>query len=846
MEKMELLAPVGSSEALQAAVQNGADAVYFGGEIFNARQYADNFSIDDIRQRVRYAHLYGVKVYMTVNTLVSNEEMPELIEYIYRLYNSDVDALIVQDLGVAYLIKSFFPAMVVHASTQMTIHNSLGVHFLKSMGISRVVLAREVSFENIESIGEKTTLELETFVHGALCVSYSGQCLMSSMIGGRSGNRGRCAQPCRLTYTLVDEKGIEIKSEGQHLLSPRDLKMIDHIPLLDKAKITSLKVEGRMKRPEYVATVIRNYRKAIDEYYENPDDYKVGEVTHKELAQVFNRDFTTGYFIEKPGTHLMSYQRPNNRGIKLGRVVDFDFRTKRVTIRLEEALAVGDGFVIWVTKGGRIAGEIKDLRRGNIPTEREEKGEVNFQIQEGSPSIGDRVFKTMDIELMEKARKTFINSNSQDVKKIPLNFLIEIKEGQPIILKACDNKEHCDQVVGQFIVEKARKHAATEEDIRRQLERLGNTVFKLNELKIIMDENVMVPLSELNNLRRDIVEKIEEMILQEFKKPVITKETYHCCVELLYKDLPLPRKVREKSKLSIRIGDMLSLKGALEEGADIIYFGGNKLRRKKGFVLDDFKRVVQECHLKGAKAVLIIPRIFYEGEIEKVKKYCLEGQDVGVDGFLTENPGALQLAEELDLRGVLCDYTLNIFNDMAVQLLLKRGVKGLTLSPELTLKQIRKFICLGNTSVECLVHGQVPLMLSEHCIIGNLLGKGHQEKGCPRPCLEKAYGLKDRLSMVFPIESDENCRTLLFNTKTLNMLDHLLELRQAGIGSYRIEARKEEAYWVKKVVAVYRQEIDRIEKRSNCKYVPLQESTEVLKSLSPGGFTTGHYYRGVE
>ena len=258
-------------------------------------------------------------------------------------------------------------------------------------------------------------------MHGALCVCYSGQCLMSSMIGGRSGNRGRCAQPCRLAYTLVDAQGKEVKAEGAHLLSPRDLKMVENLPLLAAAKVSSLKVEGRMKRPEYVAVVIRNYREALDRFYADeetylaaPETFSVSVDAEKELAQIFNREFTTGYFLEKPGPHLMSYQRPNNRGVMIGRVTRFDPRTGRVTVRLEEPLAVGDGYVIWVTKGGRIAGEIKSLRKGKATVSRAEGGEeVSFSIQGGRPQAGDRVFKTLDAALMEKATSTYASVRNE-------------------------------------------------------------------------------------------------------------------------------------------------------------------------------------------------------------------------------------------------------------------------------------------------------------------------------------------------------------------------------------------------------------------------------------------------
>ncbi|MGI6605991.1 MAG: DUF3656 domain-containing U32 family peptidase [Peptococcia bacterium] len=861
MTRMELLAPAGSSEALRAAVQNGADAVYFGGKVYNARQFADNFSLEAIRDFVRYAHLRGVRVYVTLNTLLTNAELPALADYVYELYQCQVDALILQDLGVAEFIKTVLPEMELHASTQMTIHNSPGVRFLQERGFSRAILAREVSLANITQIRAKAGLPLEVFVHGALCVCYSGQCLMSSMIGGRSGNRGRCAQPCRLDYCLIDAAGNEIKTEGAHLLSPRDLKMIENIPRLARANVSSLKVEGRMKRPEYVATVIRNYRHALDEFYANPDGFAVTEEAQKELAQIFNRDFTTGYFLEKPGPHLMSYQRPNNRGIKVGRVVHFDPRTSIVTVNLEEPLAVGDGYVIWVTKGGRLAGEIKSLRKGKATVSRAEDGEVSFTVQGGRPSIGDRVFKTFDYALMEKATSTYASVRNE--KKEPIDFTLEISEGRPIHLEVRDRQGNSAEVFGQFIVEKAQKHPMSSEEIERQLQRLGDTSFCLGEVDLQLAPGLMVPLSELNSVRREAVSKLEELKLDKYAKPVVDLNEYRARVdetispflirERSAQQISRPVSLKRKAKLSVQVGDMPSLEAALEGGADIIYFGGDRLRRKKGIVPAEFALAVEKCHARGASAVLVLPRIMQEDEVHRVVDYCLNGKEAGADGFLAGNPGSLQLAKELDLSGIKADYSLNVYNHLTVKHLLDSGVEGIMLSPELTLQQLKEFGSLDHPLIyECFVHGSLPLMITEHCLIGNILGKGHCERGCPFPCRKQAYGLKDRLNLVFPLESDEHCRMLIFNSKVLNMLDHLPELVASGISVLRIEARREEPYWVKKVTQVYRRELDRVNQdagkytEQGGKYQPLPESMEILHSLSPAGFTKGHYFRGVE
>ncbi len=841
-ERIELLAPVGGSEALRAAVENGADAVYLGGKMFSARQSAQNFGLEELREAVKYAHLRGVKVYVAVNTLVDNSEFPELIDYLFDLYTIHVDAVIVQDLGVASLIRAVLPEMELHASTQMTVHNAAGVRYLEELGIHRVVLAREVSLENIELIGKAARLPLEVFVHGALCVSYSGQCLMSSMIGGRSGNRGRCAQPCRLKYTLLNAKGEEIKTAGEHLLSPKDLNMIEHLPFLLKAGVVSLKVEGRMKRPEYVATVIRNYREALDSFYREAENYQVNKQSLKELTQIFNRDFTTGYYLEKPGFHLMSYQRPNNRGLRLGRVTGYNAKTQEVTVSLEEPLRVGDGYEIWITRGGRIAGEIRTLKQNNMPVTQAEKGEVTFPIQSGVPRTGDRVFKTADYALLQKAQESF--QSSPGFRKIPLDVFIEIKMGRNVVLKARDNDGHSTEVQGDYVVEKAQKHATSREDVFKQLARLGNTVFTLRNLEVKLDEGVMVPLSELNNLRREAVANLEERRLVGFQKLEITREVYQERVRAFRENLPIPRPVRVKPKLSVLVGDMPSLKAALKAGADIIYLGGEVLRRKKGIGFDSFRDAVRECREQGAEAVILLPRIYHEKDLDTIKKIFARGQEAGADAFLVGNIGTLQLARELEITSILGDYTLNIFNDYTIKTLIEAGVEQVTLSPELSLKQIEKLHFLGLINLELIVHGSLPLMLTEHCLIGNVLGKGHQERGCPYPCKKEAYGLKDRMNMVFPIESDEFCRMLVYNPKVHNLLEHLSSLMDLGINILRIEGRREEDYWVKKVVQIYREEIERCWE-AGPRYRPADRNLAELQRLSPGGFTKGHFYRGV-
>ncbi|HEY3423156.1 MAG TPA: peptidase U32 family protein, partial [Negativicutes bacterium] len=362
---IELLAPVGNREALVAAVESGADAVYLAGKLFGARASATNFSEEELADAVRFVHLRGVLVYVTVNTLLDNTEIPVLIRYLQYLYQIGVDAIIVQDIGVAKIVRDMLPAMPVHASTQMTIHNLDGVEFLAEIGFERVVLARESSLADLKHICSNTTIEIESFVHGALCIGYSGQCLMSSLIGGRSGNRGRCAQPCRLPYTLVNKNGDDVLKEaqaGEYLLSPKDFNTLELLPQMIEAGVNSLKIEGRMKRPEYVAVVVDTYRRAIDAYLADKHNYVVTQEDQKDLAQIFNRDFTTAYLEGKQGRNMMSDRRPNNRGVRIGRVISYDLNSQMVTLKLDEPLWVNDIVEFWVKVGGRVSSTVSLMK----------------------------------------------------------------------------------------------------------------------------------------------------------------------------------------------------------------------------------------------------------------------------------------------------------------------------------------------------------------------------------------------------------------------------------------------------------------------------------------------------
>jgi len=842
MKRIELLAPAGSMEALKAAVENGADAVYLGGDLFSARQNADNFQGKELIDAVNYAHRRSVKIFVAVNTLIANQEIQILTNYLYQLANAQVDALIVQDLGIANLIRSSLPQMELHASTQMAVHNSAGVNFLEEMGFTRAVLAREVSLENIQLIKERTSLDLETFVHGALCVAYSGQCLMSSMIGGRSGNRGYCAQPCRMKYSLVDGKGnliAEPNIEGEHLLSPKDLKMIEHIPDLVAAGIASLKIEGRMKRPEYVATVVNNYRMAIDAYYADPLNFRITENMKKELKQIFNREFTTGYYFGNQGRKLMSYKRPNNRGLLLGRIT----KTKPgiIQIKLIEPFSVGDGYEVWVTKGGRIAGEVKEIFYQSKKVEKANPGqEIEIKVV-GKPRVGDRVFKTHDVELMQKARESFLSPKVN--RKIDLKLKVFIEEGERIRIIASDGEEYSVTTTGKFIVEKAQKHLIDYDILWKQFSRLGNTPFELVDLQVEIVGELMVPISELNQLRRQIVDDLLKARQKELEKNIPNKKEYLNAIDDLIHRIP-PRKITQsKPLLSVLVGNPSALKEAVNSGADQIYINWEGLKYSKGFTFASLKESINYCHQQDKKVVLRLPRLVSEIKINNIIDLINKVNNLELDGFLVGNLGILQLVKKLGCANIYADYTLNIFNDFNIQKLLDNKIVQATLSPELTLGQVKEFSYLGNLPLEVIVHGNFPLMVSEYCAVGSIIGRRTAQNQCEGACIGKEFGLKDRMNFVFPLVTDENCRMLIYNAKPLNLYKDLKAILASGINVIRIEGRKENAYWVKRVTEAYRQAIDNWVRDGE--YYQPNEHIKNLEQLEPGGYTTGHYFRGV-
>jgi len=835
---VELLAPAGNREALIAAIESGANAIYLAGTMFGARAYADNFDEQGLREAIRMAHLRNVLINVTVNTIVDDKELPDMADYLRFLYEAGADAILVQDLGVAKLAREVVPNLPLHASTQMTVHNLDGVLALEKLGFTRVVLSREVSLETIKHIIANSNVEIEVFVHGALCVCYSGQCLMSSLIGGRSGNRGRCAQPCRLPYTLVDEEDNDLLKDtaGKYLLSPRDMKTIELLPELIDAGVASLKIEGRMKRPEYVAIVVNNYRQAIDSHYAGK--FQVTDNSNHDLAQIFNRDFTTAYLLNKQGRNMMSDRRPNNRGIMLGRVMGYDRQSGLVTMKLTDSLGNGDQVDFWVKVGGRVTATVKDLQlikqgknRNLVPINRGEAGMVVAFPVESPVYEHDRAFKVYDFELMEWA-KGYYNSGAP-VRRIDVDVQVKAAVGQPLKITITDADGFAGVGETEFIGEEARKRPLTEDVVRKQVSRLGTTVFELKNLTCEISGNVMVPMSEINEARRKAVELLENQRLAQFARPKLKRAGS----EGDSKGKDTVGRPAETGIAAV-VDSLEKVQAALSAGADWIVFGGDSYSHE-AIIPMQYEKAVLMAHGAGVKIAFNTPRIIRERELDEFHNWLKMVEKYQPDGINVHNIGSLSAVKQYTSIPVHTDYSLIVYNQKTLEYLNDLGVSVVTLSPELNLAQVGNLAKDSPLALGCIVDGNLELMVSEYCATGSFIGGLHTGK-CSAPCVNsgKRFFLKDRKDMKFPLVMDQHCHMHLLNANRLSMLPHAMKFRQMGISQLRIEGRFMSAEQLKQTIANYK------------KYLVMdgdlteQEKTTAM-GLEGSGITRGHYFRGV-
>jgi U32 family peptidase len=801
MNKLELLAPVGSFESLRAAVQNGANAVYLGGMEFSARASASNFDRDELKEAVEYAHIRDVNVFVTVNTLIKQNEIEDFIKYIKYLYDIDVDAIILQDIGMARLIKKLLPDFELHASTQMVAHSIEDVKYLEDIGFNRVVLARELNVDEIKYICDNTNVDIEVFVHGALCVCYSGQCLMSSMIGSRSGNRGRCAQPCRQKYKLIDlYNGEVLSTDGEYLLSPRDLNTIEDIDKIIESGVHSLKIEGRMKRPEYVATVIRSYRQAIEQY-NNDNLINISGETINDLYTIFNRNFTKGYVLNQVGSDIMNPHKPNNVGLYVGQVIDYNRKTNKLKIKLENSLKKGDGINLGGGTIGRIIKNNEILERGN-------KGDIIEIDFVGEAKLNQQVYKTSDSELMTKAQKSYENEVENKKINVKADVMLKLNDYPKLTLK--DEKGNIVDVSGDKLIEQAMKVALSEEKVISQLSKLGNTPYELIHININMDEHISIPISVLNQIRRNAIEELNN------KRAVLNIRKYKE-TNVEYK----PNKINKdrKNKIRVKVKNIEQLKASLKYSIDAIYYEDIK-------TLDTAINLGKEHNIK---IIYSAPRILRNNDYKLLNKLN------NIENIQVGNLGSINYLKN---KNLYIDYYLNSFNSESINHFASHNASTVCISAELNTSEIEETLLYTNAEIESLVYGYVPLMVTEYCPMGVLTRDCNKDKRCDT-CNKSIYSLRDIKGEEYRLSQDMFCRTTIYNSTTLCMLDDLITLHDIGIDVFRLDFTSEKSDEVDNILNAFTLTI-------NNNFKICMEHKDVYDNLNKNGENTGHYYRGVE
>lgn len=767
---LELLSPVGDFECLKAAVQNGADSVYFGANSFSARAFANNFDYETLQMAIDYAKLRNVKTHLTLNTLITNGEFKSAIDLATYAYNSGIDAIIVQDLGLAlYLIKNF-PGLDVHASTQMTIHNLECAQTIEKLGFKRAVLARELSIPEIYNICQNTNIEIETFIHGALCLSYSGQCLMSSMIGGRSGNRGKCAQPCRLPYKV---KGYD--NSLNYLLSPKDLCGLEFIPDLIKSGVSCLKIEGRMKSPEYVATVTRIYRKYIDKYLNN-DVYKIEESDKSDLLQVFNRGgFSSGHLKSSPNTDFIFPSKPNNAGIYIGNISHYNSSKGYINVNLNNNISIGDTISL---DNGNKKYTISELMINSKNISSGLAGQkVTIGRLKGNINVGSKVYKLSSKDLTYKAHSSY--ENNVENKKIPLNASITIKENEPISLVVSTINIPGSIYNNITVTEKSEllpiiaiNKPLDVDRIIGQLSKTNNTQFEFKNIKVNLGSNLFITkISAINDLRRKVLAKVETLALNNMRRNLTTT----------YKPLSSNNSNISKKEISVCF-NILNPTFSYENlsSFDRAYIP------LKYFYDSKYKPCINTISEK-AKLYIYLPVIIkgnYKNLIANYIKMAIENYPI--EGFVFSNIGNIEYLNYLQKKynknfELIGNYTLNIFNENTIKSLLDMNINMLGISPELNKSSIMSLCSNYGSKLEIFAYGNVPLMNTNYCFLGKS-NKCYPD--CSKRCFNanEKFFLEDRIGFNFRFIPD-NIQTIttIFNSRITS-----IETKDFNIGSLRI------------------------------------------------------------
>jgi putative protease len=792
--KPELLAPAGDIECVRAAIENGADAVYFGLEVgMNARERAKNMSLEELPEVLALLHSRGVLGYITLNTLAFSDELPQIEEYVRQIAAAGTDAVLVQDIGLAKLIKRISPDLSIHASTQMTLTSAECIEVAKQLGIDRVVLSRESSIEEIKKISAKSDVPLEVFVHGALCVAYSGQCLTSESLGGRSANRGQCAQACRLPYELIcDDEHVDL-GDQKYLLSPQDLAAYELLPALIEAGVCSLKIEGRLKTPEYVANMTRHYRQAIDTAMAG-SPVQFSEQQKEEMELSFSRGFSPGWLEGNDHKMLVPALSSAKRGVLLGEVIRSG--NGRVSVRLQRGIQRGDGVVFdgdrveSQEEGGRV---YEIFQRGQSMTGRVESGIVELAFGSGaidprSLYPGQKIWKTDDPQLAKRIRKTF--DSPHPIRRLDVDLHVVAAVGELLVVTATtDLGDQCVLRSEEPLAE-ARKHALDDESLRKQFGRLGGTCYELREVNAEIQGRPMVPFSVLGQLRHQLVEQLDAQ-RREIPVRVIAESGV---LDQMRSELPKSASLTEtadevsESTLHVLCRNLDQLKWSLEHLS--------KTRADQPSVMAEFQDIreysdaVAVAREFKASLLLATPRIQKPDEMGVFRAMARHQ----ADGFLVRNLSGMSFCREQEIP-MVADFSLNAANELTAEFLVELGATRVTASYDLNRDQLLEFTKHCPTDwLEVVIHQHMPMFHMEHCVFCSVLSPGTNKHNCGRPCDDHVVQLEDRAGMKHTLTADVGCRNTLYNATAQSAAEIVPILQRNRLRHYRVELLNEANY----------------------------------------------------
>jgi putative protease len=811
----ELIAPAGDWECARAAVENGADAIYFGLEKFNARMRANNFTEADLPKLMEFLHRRGVKGYITFNILVFENEMAEAEQYVRAMIAAGVDAAVVQDVGICRLIRRHSPDFPIHASTQMTITSAAGVEFARELGCNQVVLARECSLKEIEAIQSSQLdnhqlstinhqLPLEVFIHGALCVAYSGQCLTSEALGGRSANRGECAQACRMPYELVADGKLVPLGDRKYLLSPQDLAGLEVLPELVRLGVASLKIEGRLKSPEYVANITRIYRQALDRLSAEGQATRAEERAARddryEMEMAFSRGLHTGWFRGTNNQQLVHGRFGKKRGVFLGEVARLEGEC--VWVKLQGPLKPGDGVVFdagrpeAAEEGGRVY-EVRspksEIRDGPIAELCFGRGDIDFK----RVHVGDKLWKTSDPELERRLRQSYAG----DAPRFPRPIQMEVHGlvGQPLTLIVRDGPGRVVRVASTMSLARAESQPLTAARLREQLGRLGGTPFRLGELKNSLTGEVLLPVSELNRLRREAVKELEtQRALPKRWTLDCGVRSAECGTESAVAATTIPHFALHTPHLIVLVRDLAQLEAALQCGVETLYCELEDPKKYREAV--ELVRRRQPATRNRLEIFVAPPRVFKMGEKWTLKQV----RSSEADGYLVRNYDHLRFFAS-DRR--IGDYSLNIANRLSAEYFKNHfGLDRVTASYDLNCTQLEALLQAAPPEwFELTVHQHIPMFHMEQCVFCAFLSTGTDYTNCGRPCDRQDLKLRDRIGAEHPVKADAGCRNTVFNALAQSGAEYVSRFLALGVRHFRIEFLDESPNQVALTIAKYRQ-----------------------------------------